>query len=156
MSRIRTALAAAFLTLPAIPALAESAIQPSDTLQIYAAMAKLEANKAEAAGAVMLAAAPDVSEEVAEEAREDFASDAAQIEEYFAILDKLPLTDEQAAALGTFKDGWREAVTTASAILESGDRQAAFDWWESLDGLDDVIDDQLEEILEDNGVALAG
>ena len=131
----------------------------SETLRLYAALAKLEANKAEAAGAVLLAAMPNHSDEVYEEAVEDFVSDSAQIAEYVETILAMDITDDQRAAVAAFGEGWAEAAEAARPLLAGYEdsaeyRARVFDWWESLDGLDDSVDDLLEDILEAEGIDL--
>jgi hypothetical protein len=147
------------LSLAASLALGGAALAAdAETLRLYAALAKLEANKAEAAGAVLLAAMPNHSDEAFEEAVEDFESDSAQIAAYVdAILD-MDVTDEQRAAVEQFGAGWAEAAEAARPLLSGYEdsesyRSRVFDWWESLDGLDDAVDDMLEDILEAEGIA---
>lgn len=144
----------------ALAALGPAAGQAADaqTLRLYAALAKLEANKAEAAGALLLAAMPGHSDEVYEEAREDWESDAAQIEDYLEAISDMDLSPAQRDAVDAFAAGWREAVEAGNPLVagyeDSQDyRDRVFAWWESLDGLDDTVDDLLEAILEEHGVA---
>lgn len=147
MKRLLQATAVATIALTG-PAFAEVS---TDTLKIYAAMAKLEANMAEAAGAVMLAAAARGDAEIIEEAREDYASDLAQIDAYIALLQSTDLNKAQSAAVTALVEQWGPIAAEGTTILEHDDgviTEAAFAWWQSLDGLDDVVDDQLEAILE--------
>ena len=155
MIRSITAAALAFviagLSGPALGASAE-------TLQIYGGMAKLEANKAEAAGAVMKAAAFHDDPAVLEEAAEDFASDRDQLAGYIEALGALNLSDSQRAALDAFAEGWNTAAEEGAALIEAASMESDYrarlaTWWESLDDLDDTLDDALEEILEAEGVA---
>lgn len=130
-----------------------------ETLAAYAAMSKLEANKAEAAGAVMLAAIPDLPAEVREEAEADFASDVAQIDSYIAVLREMELDPEHATSIERFATAWATASSAGADLIEAAEdtaeyRQSVFAWWEGLDELDDLIDNTLEELLEANGVAL--
>jgi hypothetical protein len=141
----------------ALGAQAAQAATP-DTLRLYAALAKLEANKAEAAGALLLAAMPDHSDAVYAEAVEDFESDSDAIAEYVEAILEMDITDAQRSAVEAFGAGWAEAAEAARPILAGYEDSAAyremvFDWWESLDGLDDAVDDMLEDILEENGIA---
>lgn len=153
MTRTFTAGALAALML-ASPLQAEVG---TDTLQIYAAMAKLEANKAEAAGAVILAAAAQGDEEILAEAREDYQSDLGQIQEYIAFLQEAPLSETQATAIASFVEQWEPVAAAGTELLNQDDdtiRNEAYAWWESLDGLDDLVDDQLEAILADAGAEI--
>lgn len=155
---INSLLAAACLSSVASLALAESHSLTADTLAAYAAMSKLEANKAEAAGAVMLAAIPDLPDDVREEAAEDYASDLAQMDGYIEALNGMGLTEDQSAALNSFAEQWgavsAEGTTLIAQAADTPEFHArVFAWWESLDDLDDLIDDALEEILEANGIS---
>ncbi len=155
-----TALAAAGVLAGATFAHAHEDGVPSETLAAYAAMSKLEANKAEAAGAVMLAAIPDLPASVREEAAEDYASDLAQMNGYIEALQGMELDAGQADAIAQFATLWGEASAEGAQLIEAATNTPefharAFDWWESLDGLDDLIDDALEEILEVHGVEFA-
>jgi hypothetical protein len=130
----------------------------ADTLRLYAALAKLEANKAEAAGALLLAAMPGHSDEIYAEAAEDWASDSAQIASYVSAIRELDLTDGQREAVERFATGWAEAAAAGDPLVagyrdDAAYRAQVFDWWESLDDLDDLVDDVLEDILEAEGVA---
>lgn len=150
---IAAAALAAGLAALSTPALAASA----ETLQIYGGMAKLEANKAEAAGAVMKAAAFHDDAEVLEEAAEDFASDSDQLMGYVDALRALDLTGDQRAALDAFAEGWERASTEGAALIEAASMDPAYRarlsaWWEGLDDLDETIDEALEDILEAEGV----
>lgn len=149
------------LALATALALAAPVVQAgdADTLRLYAALAKLEANKAEAAGAMLLAAMPDHSDEIYDEAVEDFESDAAQIAAYVEMVLDMDLTADQRAAVGRFGAGWAAAAEAARPLLAGYQdspayRARVFAWWESLDGLDDEIDDLLDDTLEDAGVSL--
>lgn len=129
-----------------------------ETLAAYAAMSKLEANKAEAAGAVMLAAIPNLPDETRREAAEDYASDLRQMEAYITALRGMDLTDGQSAAVDSFASQWGGLSATGTTLIAEAADSAAyhervFDWWESLDELDDLIDDALEGILEENGIS---
>lgn len=140
---------------------APAAAQDAEALKLYAMLSKLEANKAEAAGALLLAAMPGHSDEVYEEAREDWEADAAQIGDYIAEIRKLDLTADQREAVDAFAEGWAEAEAAGTPLVEGYEdsaayRQRVFDWWEDLDGLDETIDDTLEELLADYGVTLEG
>lgn len=151
---------AAALALLAAPAAAQESVS-AETLTLYAAMSKLEANKAEAAGALLLAAMPGHSDAVYEEAREDWESDGEQLEGYIAAIREMDLADDQRAAIDAFAEGWAEAVETGTPLVENFEDSAAyrarvFDWWESLDELDDAIDDALEDLLARHGVAFDG
>ena len=131
-----------------------------DTLAIYAAMSKLEANKAEAAGAVMLAAIPDLPEEVRAEAAEDYAGDLAQIDAYIEALRGMNLTDAQAGSVDAFATQWGTVSAEGTALIGAPEdtaeyHQRVFAWWERLDGLADLLDAALEVILDENGIELA-
>lgn len=144
----------------AVLGMSAAAASDAETLRLYAALAKLEANKAEAAGALLLAAMPDHSDKIYEEAVEDWESDAAQIAGYLELLDGMEMTEEQRESLRTFADGWAAAVEAGTPLLKGYEdtpeyRQRVFAWWESLDGLDDAVDDMMEDILEAHGVALS-
>ena len=144
--------------IAAAPVLAGTEASNSAPLHIYACMAKLEANMAEAAGAVMIGAMAGGNAEIRTEAREDFNSDAGQIENYVATLRATPLNGEQTQALESFVSQWEPIAEAGRNLLASEDddiQQAAFEWWQSLDGLDDLIDDQLEAILEAQGIELS-
>lgn len=145
------AIVAAFAGMP-------FAAMADDTLKAYAAMAKLEANKAEAAGAVMLSAIPDLSDERRAEAQEDYTSDLEQIAGYIEALKAMDLAEGPAAAVEEFARKWQAASEAGADLLTRVEdtpeyHEEVFTWWESLDGLDDLVDDQLEAILEANGVA---
>lgn len=146
----RALAASALLALAATAAAAheEDAVTPA-TLKAYAAMAKLEANKAEAAGAVLLGVATGGSGEAAE----DFRSDADQIAGYIAALKAMDLTEAQADAIAAFDAQWTEAAARGRDLMDSDDATLAdaVAWWESLDGLDDLVDDQMEDILAAHG-----
>lgn len=151
------------LALAAALSAAASAAPAADaqTLRLYAALAKLEANKAEAAGAVLLAAMPGHSDAVYDEALEDWESDVAQIEGYIEALADMEMTAEQRANVDAFAEGWRAAVEAGTPLIEDYEdsqdyRDRVFAWWESLDGLDDLVDDMMEEMLEAEGVAFEG
>jgi hypothetical protein len=129
----------------------------AQTLRLYAALAKLEANKAETAGALLLAAIPGHSDEVYAEALEDWESDVAQIQGYIDALGEMEMTDAQRAGVDEFAAGWAVAVETGTPIIENYEdtpeyRARVFAWWESLDGLDDAVDDMMEDILKEHGV----
>lgn len=141
--------------IAAAPALAHGHDETGDALQIYAAMAKLEANMAEAAGAVMAGAMAGTDGDIRTEALEDFNSDVSQIESYVTSLRAASLNDAQTQALDMFESEWTPIAKAGEELLKSDEadiQQAAFAWWESLDGLDDLIDDQLEAILKDQGI----
>lgn len=130
-------------------------------LKTYAAMAKLEANVAEASGAVMLAAASAGNETVRAEAMKDFQSDAGQIDKYVTALEDMDLSGDRKEALDTFKSEWRGLSNTGRALIENADdssiyREKAFEWWQNLDAVDDTLDEQLEAILDEQNAAVAG
>lgn len=103
----------------------------SDPLQIYAGMAKLEANMAEAAGAVMISTMAGGDAEIRTEALEDFNSDAGQIENYVETLRAAPLNAEQSQALESFVSQWDPIARAGRDLLGSDDadiQQAAFEW----------------------------
>lgn len=144
--------------IAAAPVLAEGHSAHSDAMQIYAGMAKLEANMAEAAGAVMAGAMAGDNTDIRAEALEDFNSDVSQIKGYVSALRDASLNDAQTQALDTFESEWTPIAEAGEKLLQSDAadiKEAAFEWWESLDGLDDLIDDQLEAILKDQGIEVS-
>jgi hypothetical protein len=150
---VAAALASALVAAPL------AADDHADPLAVYGAMAKLEANKAEAAGAVLKAAAFHDMPEVLEEAAEDFESDHAQLMAYIALLQGMEISSAQRQAVDAFEAGWTEVAATGATLIAEASGDAAFrtrvvEWWESLDDLDDVIDDALEELLEEKGIVL--
>lgn len=141
------------------PALASEAL--SD-LQIYGILSKLEANKAEAAGALLKHAfAAEGSPERAE-AAEDFTTDAAAIEAYLELLEGQALPEDTAEELDEFKAAWAKAMAGAAELQKvsveaNGIAQArarSYEWWESLDEADDAIDEALDGFLEAKAAAL--
>jgi len=122
-------------------------------MAVYAAMAKLEANVAEAGGAVMLAAASGGADAVRGEAMADFQSDAGQIDHYVTALEGMDLSRGERETLDTFKAQWRESAPLGRALIENADgsdmvREQALEWWQSLDTLDATLDAQLKATLE--------
>jgi membrane protein YqaA with SNARE-associated domain len=155
-----TALAAT-MSAPSAGAAEHGDMKKGDMMKVYAAMAKLEANMAEAAGAVMMAAAGAGDERMQGEAAADFQSDLGQIDAYVIALEGMELTDSQQKALDTFKSEWGDLVNVGRALIENADDSSAYrervaEWWQSLDSVDDAIDAELEAILEEQGVSVSG
>ncbi|QBF30980.1 hypothetical protein [Thalassococcus sp. S3] len=131
----------------------EPTLSPAETLNVYAGFGKLEAHMAKAAGALMVAATPDLPELIASDAREEFSSEAAQVERHVLELNEMTLTKSQDMALVAFSEAWALALTEADTILTEGDAsvERIWAWWESLNALDELIDGQLSAMLGDDG-----
>lgn len=158
MSRFAIFFMVGFMAMPSM-AFADDHMLNKEVFAAYAAMSKLEANKAEAAGAVMLAAIPGLPDNVRSEAAEDYAGDLDQMAGYISTLRDMDLTEEQSDALDAFSKQWESASAEGTTLITEVEdteeyRKQVFAWWESLDDLDDLIDDVLEGILETNGIAL--
>lgn len=128
-------------------------------LQIYAAFAKLEANIAEAGGALALRALR-TDEASRAELAEDYQDDIETIEDYVELLESFELTDEQRSALEAFRAAWEPvAAEGARLIAEEGDdlevsRQEVSAWWDTTRDIDDTIDDALDGLLEVYGASI--
>lgn len=150
---MRTLIAAASAT--ALFAGAAAQAETASKLEIYAAFAKVNENIAEAVGAVLLATNPTATAEIRSEAVSDWRGDLTQLDGYFSALEGMPLTGEQRAALATVRTEWARAADQAEEVLanpSAHDAEALSAWWESLDEIDDAVDDVLEAMLEEEGV----
>jgi hypothetical protein len=116
-------------------------------------MAKLEANVAEAGGAVILAAASGGDDAIRGEAMADFQSDAGQIDHYVTALEGMDLSKGERETLDSFKTQWRGLSARGRALIENADgsdmiREQALEWWQSLDSIDNTLDAQLKATLD--------
>jgi len=155
---LRAAAAACALALAVQPA-APRAAEPvtPETLMIYAAFAKLEANIQETSLLVALSAvlSDDQAEERARLARE-YESDVEKVARYVAVLRGAGITEAQRAVLDEFEAKWEPiTVKGRSLLVEQANtdeyRRKTYNYWLMIDAVDDLIDDKLEEMRERHG-----
>ncbi|MFN3613843.1 MAG: hypothetical protein ACK4WC_04710 [Rubrimonas sp.] len=151
---IRMAAAAAVVGLGMTAAQPAQSQEPvtSETLMIYAAFAKLEANIQETALVIGLTGL--LTDDMAAEREEmalEFENDLAQVERYLDILRGADISDDQRAVLARFEEKWGPIAAKGRELLqEQADtpeyRQRALNFWRMIDAVDDLIDDKLEDM----------
>jgi hypothetical protein len=149
-----TATAAAIALSP----LAASA--EDNALALVAALTKIEANVAEGAAALYLAATPGLPEAARADAVEEYAEDAEQIAAYVAQLQGMALGEAEAKVVADVAAAWEPMRTEGESLLatpEDSDayRERLVAYWGSKEALDDVIDAQLTTTLTAAGVTVA-
>jgi hypothetical protein len=158
---IRMAAAAAVVSLGMTAAQPAQSQEPvtSEVLMIYAAFAKLEANIQESALVIELSAvlSDDMTDERAQMV-EEYENDLAQIDRYLDILKNADITDSQRDVIARFEEKWAPIAAKGRELLQvQADtpeyRQRAFNYWQMIDAVDDLIDDKLEEMRERHGAS---
>lgn len=147
-------IAAAALVATGILSAGASVAHDSSALAVYAGFAKLNENIAEAAGAVMFGTHADAGEALRAEAIEDFRGDLAQLDGYIAKLRGMPLNPSQRSALESVAKDWAAAADAAEKLIDgkTATPDAVSAWWESLDDIDDTVDDVLDAILRSENI----
>lgn len=131
--------------------------QDDSDLAVYAAMSKLEANAAEAAGGLAMAVLNGGAGDYAEAYAEDVTT-------FYGYLRTIEALDpSQADIVGQLRDVWGPIeddgediiaeVQAGATAADLTDRVNTF--WDSLDQLDDTLDDALESVLESNNLTVA-
>lgn len=151
---IKATAAAAVLSLGMTAAQPAQSQEPvtSEVLMIYAAFAKLEANIQESALVIELSAvlSDDMTAE-REQMVNEYERDLAQIDRYLDILKNANISDDQRAVIARFEEKWAPISTEGRELLQvQADtpeyRRRAFEYWQKIDAVDDLIDDKLEDM----------
>ncbi len=130
--------------------------QESKDLAVYAAMSKLEANAAEAAGGLVMVVLNGGQGDYAEA----YAEDVTTFYDYLRTIEaldpsKAETVDQLRDVWGPIEDDGEDIIAEVqggATAADLTDRVNSF--WESLDGLDDTLDDALESLLADNNLTV--